>query len=96
MTTFQELMAESSKARPVCPQPAIWNQLWELLPARRRVGVGWQPPAPLILTAWWETFDSDKRSRFHSHLRWACEHGAIEPVAALMSTMKPEDWHTEH
>ena len=49
----------------------------------------------LILAAWGEASDSDKRSRFHSHLRWASTHGAIEPIADLLSHMKPEDWHTE-
>ena len=95
MTMLADLMTEASKDGRVCPQPMVWNQLWGLLPYRRRVGAGWEPPLPLILAAWWEASDSDKRSRFHSHLRWACEHGAIEPVAALMSTMTPEDWHTE-
>jgi hypothetical protein len=95
MTTLEDLRAEASKDRRVCPQPMIWNQLWELLPDRRRVGAGWEPPLPLILAAWWEASDSDKRSRFQSHLRWASELGAIEPVATLMSRMKPEDWHTE-
>lgn len=96
MTTLEELIAEANKGQRVCPQPMIWNQIWELLPGRRRNGVGWEPPLPLILAAWWETSDNEKRSRFHSHLQWACEHGAIEPVASLISAMKPEDWHTEN
>jgi hypothetical protein len=95
MTTLADLMTEASKGGRVCPQPMIWNQLWELLPDRRRVGAGWEPPPPLILAAWWEASDSDKRGRFQFHLRWAYEQGAIEPVAALISRMKPEDWHTE-
>jgi hypothetical protein len=95
MTTLDDVMTEASRHGRVCPQPMIWNQLWELLANPRRVGAGWEPLLPLILAAWWEASDSDKRSRFHSHLRWASEHGAIELVAALMSSMKPEDWHTE-
>ena len=95
MKTLEKLMAEATKDRRVCPQPTAWNRLWELLPNRRRVGVGWQPPLPLILAALWEASDSDKRNRFHSYLRWASDHGAIEPVANLLSNMKPEDWHTE-
>jgi hypothetical protein len=34
----------------VCPLPPLWNRLWEMLPGRSRVAVGWQPP-PLILAA---------------------------------------------
>jgi nitroreductase len=95
MTTLDDLMAEASKDRRVCPQPMIWNRLWDLLLDRRRVGMGWEPPLPLILAAWWVASDSQKRSRFHEHLRWASEHGAIEFVANLITNMTPDDWHTE-
>jgi hypothetical protein len=95
MTMLEKLIAESSKDGRVCRQPMPWNRLWELLLDRRRVGVGWEPPLPLILAAWWEASDNDKRERFHLHLRWASEHGAIDSIAALVSHMKPEDWHTE-
>jgi hypothetical protein len=94
-TTLNDLMVEACRDRRVCPQPMLWNRLWELLPDRRRVGEGWEPPLPLILAAWWEPSDNEKRSRFHSHLRWASEYGAIKPVANLISNMNPDDWHTE-
>lgn len=89
-------MTEASRGGRVCPQPKVWKQLWELLPERRRIGAGWEPPLPLILAAWWETSDSDKRSRFHSRLQWAVDHGAAEPVARLLAGMKPADWHVGH
>jgi hypothetical protein len=95
MITLDDLMAEACKERRVCPQPMVWNRLWELLPDRRRVGLSWEPPLPLILAAWWEASNSEKRNRFHAHLRWASEHGAIETVANLLSNMKTDDWHTE-
>jgi hypothetical protein len=95
MSTLADLMAEACKEGRVCPQPMVWNRLWELLPERRRGGVGWEPPLPLILAAWWGASDGEKRNRFHSHLRWASEHGAIESVATLISNMEPDDWHTE-
>ncbi len=93
--TFDEMIAEATKNGRVCPQPMVWNRLWESLPDRRRRGLGWEPPLPLILAAWWETSDGDKRARFYSHLQWASEHGASETVAHLLAAMKPEDWHTE-
>jgi hypothetical protein len=95
MTLLEELMTESRKDKRVCPQPRIWNEIWERLPNRRRMGVGWEPPAPLILAAWWETSDADKRDRFHSHLRWTAEHGAIGEIGDLIFKMQPQDWHTE-
>jgi hypothetical protein len=55
--------------------------------------MSWDPPRSWL--PWWEASDSEKRKRFHFHLRWACDHGAIEPVANLISNMKRSDWHTE-
>jgi hypothetical protein len=95
MTTFDELFAIAGKDDRVCPQPMVWNRIWEALPDRHRKGPGWEPPLPLILGAWWETSDSEKRERFHLHLRWACEHGAAEAVAVFLSNMMRDDWHTE-
>ena len=47
----------------VCPVPRRWNELWEMLPARRRGGRGWEPPLPLILAAWWSVSISGKNHR---------------------------------
>jgi len=79
----------------VCPQPQRWNELWELLPERRRVGAGWEPALPLILGAWWHTSDAEKRSRFLSHICWAAEHGALSKVASFIKSLGPEQWHHE-
>jgi hypothetical protein len=95
MSSLEALIAHATKDGRVCPQPMLWNRLWELLPDRRKIGTGWEPPIPLILGAWWHTSDSEKRARFQEHLRWAFERGAIEKMAEFISNMKPEDWHTE-
>src|SRR5690348_12736540 len=47
----------------VCPHGMQWTVLWEMLPGRERRGAGWEPSAPLILAAWWETSDEQKRQR---------------------------------
>lgn len=94
--TLEEVIAEASKDGRVCPQPAVWNRLWEVLPDRRRQGGGWEPPLPLILGAWWYSSDAAKQERFHLHIRWAQEHGALDTVARLLASLKPEDWHTEN
>jgi hypothetical protein len=86
MTTFEALMTEASKDGRVCPQPMVWQQLWEILPDRRRVGAGWEPLSPFILAAWWETSNSEKRDRFHSHLRWASNHGAPSTSPTFLRT----------
>ena len=53
--TVESLVAYCRENGRVCPQPTLWNELWEMLPDRRRVGSGWEPPVLLILTAWHTT-----------------------------------------
>jgi type III restriction enzyme len=92
---YDRILADCREAGRVCPQPSIWNRVWELLPDRMRVNGDWLPSAPLILAAWSETSDAEKRSRFEYHLDWAHRHGAIDAVAKLLADMKPSDWHME-
>jgi hypothetical protein len=80
----------------VCPQPQKWQQLWELLPDKRPIGVGWQPSLPLILGGWWHSSDEDKRQRLEAHIHWATEHGGLESVAELLRSLMEEDWHHEN
>jgi hypothetical protein len=93
--TLPELLTECTRDGRVCPMPPIWGQLWEMLPERRWVGEGWNPPLPLMLIDWCDSSDAEKRGRFHSHLRWAADHGSLDAVARAISAMKPQDWHTE-
>ncbi|MBI4642782.1 MAG: hypothetical protein HY790_01000 [Deltaproteobacteria bacterium] len=72
-TRLKELIEYCSQDKRVCPQPIPWNRLWEMLPNKERKGIGWNPPLPLILGAWWETSDVQKAARFKEHLIWAYE-----------------------
>lgn len=96
MSTRQELLLEfvATNGR-VCPQPPAWNALWELLPARRRKGGGWEPAAPLILAAWWETTDAAKRDRLRDHIEWAAQHDVLDVVEAFLRRLPEEQWHHE-
>lgn len=91
----EDVLAEMLEARQVCPIPKHWNDVWNRLPNRTHVGQGWQPALPLILAAWWETSDEEKRDRFESHLRWAREHGALADIIEYLNALQPADWHME-
>lgn len=91
----QRAWAELMLPRRVCPQPKPWNEVFRRLPGKTRQGTGWEPPLPLILAAWWEATDSQKRERLRLHLEWAENHGVLPEIFEYLKTLKPEDWHTE-
>lgn len=90
-----EWIAEIRRDGRICPQPQAWSRLWAMLPDRRQVVAVWKPSPPLILAAWSHSSDEQKRERFHEHLRWAYEHGALGRIEQFITSLKPDDWHTE-
>lgn len=70
-TQLQSLIDYCSENERVCPMPSKWNDLWEMLPNRSRVGGGWEPALPLILAAWYDTPVMLKVLRLREHLEWA-------------------------
>ena len=90
---LSDVLANASIDGRVCPKPQAWARLYELLPNRRRDGYGFIPPAPLILGAWWETGDEQKRERLVEHLQWAESHGALTTVQELLAKLTEEEWH---
>jgi hypothetical protein len=90
--TVESLVAYCRQGNRVCPLPKLWNQLWELLPARKRVGVSWQPLPPLILAAWHDTPAMLKMLRLAEHIEWAAQHGALERVAQFLRDLHEDDW----
>jgi hypothetical protein len=93
--TLKEILAEASKDKRVCPRPHHWNRIWGILLNRKQKGGAGKPPVPLILGAWWDSSNEEKRKRFHEHIRWAERHGALSIIGDLIFSLAPEDWHTE-
>ena len=95
MTTSElldDLLAYVRSEKRVCPNPQEWHQLWEMLPDKKRVGQGREPPLPLILDAWWDTPALSKMVRLEEHIRYAYQHGVLEQVDAFLRQLKPEQW----
>jgi len=61
----------------VCPHR--WHALWKMLPGRRQIGGGWQPPLPLILAASYAPATL-KMKRLEEHIRYADAHGVLVKV----------------
>ncbi len=73
--------------------PSKWNDLWEMLPNRSRVGGGWEPALPLILAAWYDTPVMLKVLRLREHLEWAEQHGSLDAVDKFLRDLPEMEWH---
>lgn len=93
MTTVEDVFAEVQKNNRVCPHPQKWQQLYELLPEKKRKGAGWEPALPLILAAWWDTPAMSKMLRLREHIQWAAAHGCLEQVHRFFLSLAEDEWH---
>ena len=90
LATVRALASQDGR---VCPKPAWWARLYELLPATHSDAYGSIPAAPLILAAWHETGDEQKWLRLVEHLEWAERHGALQAVHDFLAAMPESAWH---
>ena len=87
--TVVEVMVEARKNNRVCPKPARWQQLYDMLPDKRQS----EPAAPLVGSAWDATPSIPKRMCFREHIEWAAGHGALRQVFTFMKGLPETDWH---
>lgn len=88
-----EVMVEARLNNRVCPQPARWQQLYDMLPEKKHSSAGWEPPPPLIDAAWQGTPSIPKRMCFREHLEWAATHGCLQQVFTFMKSLPETEWH---
>jgi len=92
-TFLEEIIDYLDEKNIVCPQPNHWNKLWSRLPDCVRNENGeWSIGQPLILGAWWDSTDQEKRERFVEHINWANEHDMLEKFYRMMLDIDEEGW----
>jgi hypothetical protein len=89
---IKELIEYSSANNRVCPLPYLWNELWKMIPERKETVNGWEPPAPLILGAWYNTPASLKILSLTDQIEYAAEHGGFKQVDDFLRGLKEEEW----
>jgi hypothetical protein len=96
--TVEGLVRYCRENNRVCPLPRFWNDLWEMLPDRKRDGGGWRPPLPLILAAWHDTPALPKMLRLIEHIEWGAKKtgstSASELLAAFTRYIGIDYWGT--
>ena len=89
---LEELLRYAQAKQRVCPQPAHWNTLWEMLPDRHRDNGSWVPAPPLILAAWWSTPPLFKILRVREHVEYAARRGVLLQIETFLRALSEEDW----
>jgi hypothetical protein len=89
---MDELISYVADGCRVSPNPRKWNELWNMLPDRRRQGSSWNPSPPLILAAWWMTSDLQKRDRLITHINYAADKGVLPEVDRFLRSLKQDEW----
>ena len=90
---LEELLQFIQSAGRICPEPGKWHDLWEMLPDKKRVGSGWQPPLPLILAGWDNTSGIEKMLRLRQHIQYAAEKGILDIVDQYLRNLTQNDRH---
>jgi hypothetical protein len=92
LITIAQALDACTKDLRVCPQPTRWLELYELLERHAKMSNVSAPARPLILGAWWEASDADKRQRLKQQVSWAAEQQCLEEVTSMLSSLSESDW----
>ncbi|HSW18852.1 MAG TPA: hypothetical protein VLJ86_16645 [Ramlibacter sp.] len=90
--TLQDVMVEARRFNRVCPQPAAWQELYDMLPSKMTQGVRVQPAPPITGPAWDATSAMPKRMCLRDHIEWAERHGALEAVMYFLKSLAEDQW----
>lgn len=93
METIETVLAEAQKNGRICPQPKQWQELYEMLPNKKRKGQSWEPALPLILAAWCDASEISKVARLREHIEWAETQGCLENIASFLQGLSEKQWH---
>jgi len=85
-----KLLSYAQTEGRICPQPQPWNELWDMLPDKERVGQGWRPSLPFILGAWHHTSANEKMLRLHEHIEYATSKKMLDSVERFLRNLPPD------
>ena len=87
--TLDEALLEVRRNNRVCPQPAIWKQVWDYLPNKASTLAA----VPTTAAEWSQLPPLQKRSRLREHLEWAAAQGVLQPVYEALRKLPEDRWH---
>jgi len=78
----------------VCPNPRLWNSLYEIIQDDLDNNFGNEPPRPMILAAWRDTPPSIKKMVLVEQIKWAAENGTLDKAYHYLHDLNDDDWFT--
>ena len=91
--TLEDVLLEARRNNRVCPQPAKWQQLYQMLTVNSQQDAGSALPPPPNGTAWLETPPLAKRMHFRDQVEWAATHQCIEDVLSFLKRLPESHWY---
>lgn len=76
----------------ICPMPMFWNDFYEMLPDKKRVGDKWEPPTPMILGAWHGTPGFIKQLIFITQIEYAASHNFLNKADNYLRSLTEDQW----
>jgi hypothetical protein len=92
-TTLDEVLLEARRNNRICPQPAKWEQLYQMLAVKPQQGSGRKLNPPPVGTAWLETPPLAKRMFFRDHVEWAAAHECVGDVFSFLRRLPEQHWY---
>lgn len=89
----EKVLLEAKRGNRVCPQPAQWQQLYEMLAGSADASSAARLGDPLIGESWKQTTSLAKRLVFKDHVEWAAAHGQINELFAFIKALPEDQWH---
>lgn len=87
-----QLTQEAKRKNRVCPKPAQWQQLHDMLRTKAPAASGALAP-PLAGTEWQVTNSLAKRLSFRNLIDWAIGNGLAEDALRFVRALPEDQWH---
>lgn len=89
--SFETLWEYCSQNKRAIPKD--WMKFYDQIEGTRQLpSGGWDPPLPLILSAWYHTIPLEKNLRFMEQLKWAVEHCQINRISNYLHSLSEDEW----
>lgn len=88
-SALEQLIEGMAQDGMVCPEPRTWDRLWRIM---SELGTG-SLPLPLILAAWGQTTDCQKRERFVEQLATVDQANVRQELIQAVSDVGASQWH---